>query len=122
MAFTGLRPVVANPFDEAASTIQVGPERMQELMQEANSDNGGFLSDLFWVLDTPGAMARGALSDGLQGATNALSQTEEERVSGRDLLRQYGLAGEEDNWGNFFGGLGAEVVLDPVAWATGGIK
>jgi hypothetical protein len=122
MAFTGLRPVIANPFDEAASNIQLSPQRMQELMQEANSDNGGFLSDLFWVLDTPGAMARGALSDGLQGATNALSQTEEERVSGRDLLRQYGLAGEEDNWGNFFGGLGAEVVLDPLAWATGGVK
>jgi len=112
----------SNPFADAGSTVQLSPARMQELMQEANSDNGGFLSDLFWVLDTPGAMARGALSNGLQGATDALSQTEEERVSGRDLLRQYGMAGEEDNWGNFFGGLGAEVVLDPVAWATGGIK
>lgn len=124
MAFTSnsLRPVFANPFDEAGAALTVSPQRQQELLQQANADNGGFLSDLFWALDTPGAMLRGGLANGFQGAADALSQNEEQRVSGRDLLRQYGMVGDEDNWGNFFGGIGAEIALDPVAWATGGIK
>lgn len=45
---------------------------------------------------------------------------EANRVSGRDLLRQYGLADQEDTWGNFAGGLAAEIALDPSMYLTFG--
>ncbi len=38
---------------------------------------------------------------------------ETDRVSGRDLLRQWGAIDQEDTWGNFFGGLGLELATDP---------
>ena len=44
----------------------------------------------------------------------------ENRMSGRDVLREYNLAGDEDTWGNFGGGLLAEMVLDPVNLASMG--
>lgn len=37
----------------------------------------------------------------------------EERVSGRELLRDWGMADNEDNWGNFLGGMGLELATDP---------
>lgn len=100
----------------------VAPYRREELLQQADQDNGGFLSDLFWALDTPGAIARGGLANGLQGAADALTQSSDDRVDGRELLRAYGLAGDEDNWGNFSAGLGAEIVTDPLAWLSGATK
>jgi hypothetical protein len=39
-----------------------------------------------------------------------------ERLGGRDLLRRYGLAGEEDNWGNFAAGMGVDVATDPLTY------
>jgi hypothetical protein len=43
-----------------------------------------------------------------------------DRVSGRDLLRDAGLADKEDTWGNFLGGLGLEVATDPGTYLTFG--
>jgi hypothetical protein len=91
-------------------------------LAQADQDNGGFISDLFWLLDTPGAIARGGLANGLEGATQALTQSTDDRVDGRELLRSYGLAGADDNWYNFAGGLAAEMALDPLAWASGATK
>jgi hypothetical protein len=51
----------------------------------------------------------------LAGITN-----EEDRVTGRDLLRRWGAAGGEDTWGNFAGGLGVEMALDPSMYLTFG--
>jgi len=38
----------------------------------------------------------------------------EGRVTGRELNRKWGLAGRRDTWGNWFGGLGTEIALDPL--------
>lgn len=35
------------------------------------------------------------------------------RTSGRDLLRQYGMAGKKDTWGNFAAGLAVDIGTDP---------
>ena len=41
------------------------------------------------------------------------------RITGRELLRRYDLAGEEDTWGNFLGGVAVETLLDPTLLVTG---
>lgn len=110
---------VPDPFGQAAADA-LPQWRRDELIRQADADNGGFISDLAWLLDTPGAMVRGGLSG--TGALNALWQSEDERTTGRELLRQYGLAGDEDNWGNFAAGLGTEIVLDPLSLLSGWTK
>lgn len=72
------------------------------------------------VLDMPGSMVRDALS-----LENPLDQlltptTDENRVSGRDLLRKAGVVGPQDTWGNFAGGLGTEILLDPLTYISPG--
>ena len=74
-----------------------------------------------WLLDTPGAVVRGLLSGGPLKALSALGETTEDRVTGRELARQHGLIGDEDNWGNFFGGVGAEMLLDPLTYFGAGL-
>lgn len=54
------------------------------------------------------------LSDTL-GITN-----EADRVAGRDLLRNMGLADKEDTWGNFAAGLATEIFTDPGSYLTFG--
>ena len=71
-----------------------------------------------YILDTPGALVRGLLA----GDPLSVFGTSEDRVTGRELLRQYGAIGEEDTWGNFGGGLAAEVLLDPLTYGTLGIS
>lgn len=99
-------------FDGQAG-LQQQPEE-EELRRLVGDNTGGFLADLFNALDTPGAAVRGVLA----GKTGA----NDERVSGRDLLRQAGLAGNEDTWGNFLGGVATETVLDPLSWLSGPVK
>lgn len=100
------------------------PEEEQTgiLSQLAQVGSSG-LSGLGWILDTPGAMLRGTISGVAEGdplkGLRALGQTSDERVDGRELARQFGLAGDQDNWMNFFGGLGAEVLLDPLTYLGG---
>jgi hypothetical protein len=110
---------VPDPFGEAAAD-GMPKWRRDELLRQADADNGGFISDLAWLLDTPGAMVRGGLSG--TGILDALYQDADERTTGRELLRQYGMAGDDDNWGNFFGGLGAEIVTDPLSLLSGWTK
>ena len=72
------------------------------------------------ILDLPGSMLRDILVlenplDQLLSPTSA-----DNRTSGRDLLRKAGLAGRRNTWGNFAGGLGAEIALDPLTYLTFG--
>lgn len=108
--------------------LPISPEQEKSLLDQAQNTvltGAGYVTD--W-LDTPGAMARGAISAGMKGedpltaAANAFYQKGDQRVSGRDLLRQAGLVGDEDNWGNFGAGLVAEVALDPLSLLTGPVK
>jgi hypothetical protein len=80
------------------------------------------LAGLGWIMDTPGAIVRGGLSGGLGKAVSALTDTTDERVTGRELLRQYGMVGDEDTWGNFAGGLASEVLLDPTTYLSLGLN
>lgn len=66
------------------------------------------------LLDVPGSMVRDTLA-----GKNPFDQIltpfgDENRTSGRDLARSYGLAGNKDTWGNFAGGLATEVLTDPL--------
>ena len=66
------------------------------------------------ALDLPGSSVRDVLA-----LKNPFDQYldpfgDSNRTSGRGLLRQYGLAGNKDTWGNFAGGLAAETALDPL--------
>jgi|GEM_PF-1442635 len=67
-----------------------------------------------WLFDTPGAFVRGLLA----GKPLSFLGTSDDRVTGRELLRQYGMIGDKDTWGNFTGSLAAEMLLDPLTWAN----
>ena len=72
------------------------------------------------LLDTPGAVVRNTLggADPLAPIMHPLSG--EGRVSGRDLLRQQGLVGRKDTWGNWAAGTAADIALDPTTYMTFG--
>lgn len=95
-------------------------EKTTLLRQLANAGSSG-LSGFGWLLDTPGAVVRGLLSEGPGKALSALWEDSEQRVTGRELARQWGLAGPEDNWGNFAGGLATEIALDPLSYVGIGL-
>jgi len=80
------------------------------------------------ALDRPGAAVRGLLAGRpsqlaylMPGAESMGLVDPRERVGGRDLLRQYGMAGEEDNWSNFLGGMAVDTVTNPLNWPGIGI-
>lgn len=71
------------------------------------------------LLDVPGSMARDVL-----GGSNPFDQLldpfgDSNRTSGRDLLRGAGLIGHQDTTGNWWGGLAAEIALDPTTYIGG---
>lgn len=89
----------------------------------------GLLSGVQWLGETLGKPQR-ALFGTLAGESDAwqnlipfsdtLGITDPAKaVTGRDLLRQYGAIGQEDNWGNFAGGLALDIVADPLAFVRG---
>lgn len=79
------------------------------------------LSAIAGGLDLPGSMVRDTLA-----FRNPIDQLltpfdfENKRTSGRQLARDYGLASDKDTWGNFLGGLVAEIALDPLTYASFG--
>jgi hypothetical protein len=103
--------------DANISDLMPEEEKQGMLRSLANAGASG-LTGLGWILDTPGSLVRGTVSglmegDPLKGVKTLLSPSDE-RVSGRDLLRQMGMASPDDNWQNFASGMAAEVVLDPL--------
>ena len=72
------------------------------------------------VLDTPGAIARGVLAG---KPLSGFSFDSADRVSGQELLTQYGLLNKDANpYYRFGAGLAAEIALDPFALATGPLR
>lgn len=75
------------------------------------------------LLDLPGSMARDVMT--LNNPFDQLLDPlgDSNRLTGRDVLRQYGVAGEKDNWMNFGAGLGLEIATDPLTFLSfGGTK
>jgi hypothetical protein len=112
-----IEPYGMVPMGRKATLSDLMPEEEKTglLRSLANMGASG-LTGLGWVLDTPGSMVRGLLSDGPSKALSALWESSDERVSGRDLMRQYGMVGEEDTWQNFAGGVAGEILLDPLTY------
>ena len=101
-------------------TPALPPELEASVLDDVQDSAGGTIDQLAYVLDTPGAIARALLA----GQPDRAFADADERVSGRDLLRQYGIIpeGQEDDWVNFGVGLAAEMALDPLAWVSGPAK
>jgi hypothetical protein len=112
--------ILAGPIEQRKPTLSdLMPEEEKSGWLNTLAEMGSSgLAAAGWLLDTPGALVRGVLA----GDPLSFLGSSEERVTGRELLRQYGMAGEEDNWGNFSGGLAAEIFLDPLTYATGGLS
>ena len=75
------------------------------------------------LADLPGSAARDLLAGkGLAGSFDQFSTpfSDGNRTSGRELLRHYGMAGQDDTWGNFAGGLAVEAATDPLNLIGGG--
>jgi hypothetical protein len=97
--------------DEPVAEEAVTPEERNSVLAEIGAVTGGTLSRVGDALAMPGDYARGLLA----GRTG-------ERVTGRELNRMAGLAGPEDNWLNFAGGLATELITDPLALLSGPAK
>lgn len=111
----GLVPIDRKP---TISDLMPQEEKTGMLRSLANLGASG-LTGLGWLLDIPGSLVRGTISgvaegDPFKGVRTAFGSSEE-RVSGRDLLRQFGAAGDEDTWGNFGTGLLTEIATDPLS-------
>jgi hypothetical protein len=94
--------------DEPVKREAVTPEEQASVLGEIGALTGGTLSRVGDAFAMPGDYLRGMLA----GKTG-------ERVTGRELNRMAGLAGPEDNWGNFIGGLATEIVTDPLSLLSG---
>lgn len=88
------------------------PEEKQSYTSWLAEQGATGLGTVAYGLDTLGAGVRGLLA----GKPGSVFGSTDERVSGRDLLREYGLIGEEDNWGNFAGGIATEILTDPISY------
>lgn len=98
----------------------VPSEADPSLLKQIGSKAVGGLAAVGNLLDIPGSMARDLLA-----AENPLDQLlspfgSDNRTTGRDLLRKHGLVGPTDTWGNWGGGLAAEIALDPLTYLTFG--
>jgi hypothetical protein len=118
-----------NPVRKLGSKIQadIVKEAPPGLLERAGGTALSGLATVGNLLDVPGSMVRDTLSwlPGGPKPQNPFDQlaspfTHENRLTGRDLMRGYGLAGKEDTMLNFLTGLGAEIALDPLSYLTFG--
>jgi hypothetical protein len=107
------------PINRKPTVSDLMPEEEKSSMLRSLSEMGSSgLAAMGWLLDTPGAIIRGGLSGGLGKAASALWDTSDERVTGRELMRQYGMTGRDDTWSNFGTGVLAETLLDPLTYVA----
>lgn len=93
------------------------PEEERAILNDVASLAGGTFSNLAYALDTPGAAVRSWLAG--KGFVEGATASAQDRTSGRDLLRQAGVADEEDTWSNYLAGIGVEIATDPLSILTG---
>lgn len=119
---------MANPLLEAMRSGRKAKSLYDEDSLYQDSEDGpgllsrigqGALSGVSAVgnfLDIPGSMTRDLL-----GGENPFDQllspfSDTNRLTGRDLLRKHGMVGSEDTYGNWWGGLGVELLTDPTTY------
>ncbi|MGB1651379.1 MAG: hypothetical protein ACPHEP_10145, partial [Acidimicrobiales bacterium] len=116
-----------------AKTIKIpDPEPMEAsggVGSAVGSALGSTAMGAFGLLDLPGSMVRDVLT-----LNNPLDQLlspfdlEKNRVTGEDMAKQYGLYSQEEptstlgKVGRFAGGMGLEILTDPLTYLTGGIS
>jgi hypothetical protein len=113
-----LGAIGAQPRSQRAPSTPPLPEEQKEAMMSALARQaGGALEVAGKVLDTPGAIARGVLAgDPLSG----FSWDSDRRVTGKELLEQYGLLKPKDDpYFSTFAGLAAEIATDPFSIISG---
>jgi len=95
----------------------LGPTPEPEgVLSKAKSVGLSGLSYIGNVLGTPGAVVKNALA-GKNPLTPILHPLSGEgRVEGRDLLRQAGMVGRKDTWGNWGAGLAVDIATDPLTY------
>ena len=107
------------------------PQPEQSLASKAGSASLNLLSAAGNALDLPGSVVRD-FATWLPGGTKAQNpfdqlldpfgkNADKNRIEGRTLLRDHGLVGRKDNWGNFIGGIAAEMALDPTTYLGLGV-
>ena len=106
------------PNDDPTLADLMPQEEKSGMLRSLAEVGSSGLSTAGWVLDTPGALVRGVLA----GKPLSFLGSSDDRVTGRELLRQYGMAGNQDTWGNFGGGVAAEILLDPLTYGTLGLS
>jgi predicted transcriptional regulator len=105
-------------FGQARPTLSEDEE--QSLLRRIGRKTLGGLAGVGNLLDLPGSMVRDILA-GQNPVDQIVSPfSAENRTTGRDLLRGYGLAGRRDTWGNAGAGFAAEIALDPLTYLTFG--
>lgn len=98
---------------DKAATLPQAPEELNTVLGTLGEYAGGTVGTIADTLDFAGNRVRSALV----GEPGQFDRT----VSGRDVLRHYGLADDEDDWVDFIGGLAVEVGTDPLTYLTGGL-
>lgn len=101
-------------------TQYLPPEQKSSMLASLAREAGGAVEGLGKALDTPGAIFRGVLAG---KPTSGFSWDNDTRVSGRELLEQYGVIGKDANpYAATAAGFAAEVALDPLAMFFGPAK
>lgn len=97
--------------DEPVRETGVTEAERNSVLADIGALTGGTISRVGDALALPDDLWRGLLV-GKPG----------ERVTGRELNRMAGLAGPEDNWGNWLGGVATEIATSPFAMLSGPMK
>ena len=93
------------------------PEQKSSLLNQLRQSSGGAIEYLGNVLDTPGAITRGIIAG---KPTSGFSFDPDVRVSGQELLEQYGLIDDDTNpYASGLASFATEVALDPFAIVSG---
>lgn len=106
----------------------LGPAPEPTLLQKAGRGIVSGISAAANLLDLPGSSVRDTIagvSTGNWSKYNPLDQwltpfQSDNRATGRDLNRSFGLSGRKDTWGNWGGGIATEIATDPLTYLTFG--
>jgi len=105
--------------------FELTDEKRQSLMKDIGGKTIGALYQFANLLDLPVSSVRDVASTVTGKPRNPFDQwltptTDDNRITARDLGRQWGWMGKKDTWGNLAGSIGMDVVMDPLTYVTMG--